>query len=193
MDISPVAAIGLARVAVHTLRDIAALPKTLFSGRANPSKSTGSAFSSDAPRASVAPASSTAGLGQVAAIDTAGLMATLAAQSQAKVAALATELGNLFSQHGIDTSLEVVLQTDAQGQVVVANDHPDKARIEALLARDPALTARFTQLGAAVEALCAARLASPQTGALASPTANGATSFRLALSNGTWRTSFAPA
>ena len=57
----------------------------------------------------------------------------------AELAAFRTELSNRFRVAGIDTSIPFDLKVDASGAVRVAGNHPDKARIEALLASDPSL------------------------------------------------------
>jgi len=58
-----------------------------------------------------------------------------ASVAQAKLAQFVEEIGKLFSEHGIDTSVEVMLRLDPSGGLTVANDHPDKDQIEALLER----------------------------------------------------------
>lgn len=55
-------------------------------------------------------------------------------------------LSAAFSELGIDTSSPLTLQVDTQGRVVVAGDHPDKARIEARFADDDKLANAFKQI-----------------------------------------------
>ena len=52
-------------------------------------------------------------------------------------------LGNKFRTAGIDTSKPIDLETDSHGNVRVANDHPDKEKIEQIFADDPALANDF--------------------------------------------------
>jgi hypothetical protein len=68
----------------------------------------------------------------------------------AEIAAFRTELANRFQVAGIDTSVPLDLWVDASGTVRVAADHPDKAKIEALLASDPALANLARQLAGTV-------------------------------------------
>lgn len=60
----------------------------------------------------------------------------------------AAELGGRFRSAGIRVPPEPVLTSDYAGKVVVANDHPDKARIEALFESDFELSNRFRKLAA---------------------------------------------
>lgn len=55
-------------------------------------------------------------------------------------------LGSKFRAAGIDTSRAVDLKVGAEGLVRVANDHPDKEKIEALFADDPELANVFRQV-----------------------------------------------
>ncbi|MBE0533796.1 MAG: hypothetical protein IH626_23475 [Rhodospirillales bacterium] len=55
-------------------------------------------------------------------------------------------LGSKFRAAGIDTSRAVNLKVDAAGRVRVANDHPDKEKIEALFADDPELANEFRRV-----------------------------------------------
>lgn len=68
----------------------------------------------------------------------------------AELAAFRSELGNRFQAAGIDTSVPFDLWVDASGKVRVAGDHPDKLRIEALLAGDPGLANLARQLAGTV-------------------------------------------
>ena len=67
-------------------------------------------------------------------------------QHQASLAEFRAQLGNLFSLNPIDYGQEIILQLDETGKVIVANDHPDKARIESLLEDSPLLTGLFRRL-----------------------------------------------
>jgi hypothetical protein len=93
--------------------------------------------------------------------------AAIEARVQETLARLSEEVGKLFTAAGIDTSQEVVLQLGPQGQVRVANDHPDKAVIESLLASTPALTSDFRQVATA-SALLRRLSTAPASGAAGS-------------------------
>ena len=67
---------------------------------------------------------------------------------QARSAEFQGELGNRFRAAGIDTTRPIELTVDSTGQVRVANDHPDKAKIEALFAGDTELSNEFRRLSA---------------------------------------------
>lgn len=54
-------------------------------------------------------------------------------------------LRSALSEQGIDTSVPLRLQVDTAGRVVVAGDHPDKSRIEAIFAEDDRLANAFKQ------------------------------------------------
>ena len=56
---------------------------------------------------------------------------------------LQSALSSKFRAAGIDTSRSIDLETDAQGNVRIANDHPDKEKIEQLFADDPELANDF--------------------------------------------------
>ncbi len=64
-------------------------------------------------------------------------------------AEFAAEAGRQFRAAGIAIPPEPVLGMDRMGKVVVANEHPDKARIEQLFVDTPALRDRFAELSAA--------------------------------------------
>lgn len=55
-------------------------------------------------------------------------------------------LSAAIADRGIDTSVPLRLQTDTAGHVRVVGDHPDKARVEALFAEDPALRNAFQRM-----------------------------------------------
>ncbi len=55
---------------------------------------------------------------------------------------------SLLNEQGIDLGAGVNLQVDAQGEIRVANDHPDKAFIEAALKNNPDLENQFKQIAA---------------------------------------------
>lgn len=69
---------------------------------------------------------------------------------------LQTTLGNRFRAAGIDTSQPIDLEVDATGAVRVANDHPDKDKIEAMFADDPDLANAFRGVLALQETVSAA-------------------------------------
>lgn len=62
------------------------------------------------------------------------------------MADLQSRLDSLFITNNIDTSTPVQLQMGADGQLFVANDHPQKAEIEKLLTTNPAIRTRFAQI-----------------------------------------------
>lgn len=68
---------------------------------------------------------------------------------RAKSAAFNAELGKRFQAAGIDTDKPIELITNNQGQVRLANDHPDKAKIEALFDNDSELSNQYRHLSAA--------------------------------------------
>jgi len=65
----------------------------------------------------------------------------------------------LMRENGIDPGEEVVLGSDADGNVRLAGDHPQKAAIERLLAGDVELRNRFVRLNEQASVLRAADLA----------------------------------
>jgi hypothetical protein len=65
---------------------------------------------------------------------------------QANLAAFQERLGRLFTDYGIDTSQEVVLELDALGELSVANGHPDAQRIENLLDQIPGIKGQLQSL-----------------------------------------------
>lgn len=67
---------------------------------------------------------------------------------QENSAAFQAELGKRFRAAGLDDTRPLDLTVDAEGAVRVANDHPDKDRIEALFAGDPDLSNQFRHLSA---------------------------------------------
>ncbi len=73
---------------------------------------------------------------------------TLRTDFQAKLTQFREQLGNIFSDAGITGLNQLDLTTDADGNVVVANDHPQKDRIEALFEAHPALELMFKRLSA---------------------------------------------
>ena len=70
------------------------------------------------------------------------------------------KVDRLFAQNGIDTSQEVRLQVAGDGQVIVTNDHPQKAQIEALFKQDPELRNDFAKFSCLTSAAAAGREAS---------------------------------
>ena len=75
-------------------------------------------------------------------------ISTLNTGFQAKLAQFREQLGNIFTNAGITGLNELDLTTDSEGHVVVANDHPQKDRIEALFKAHPALELMFQRLSA---------------------------------------------
>lgn len=72
------------------------------------------------------------------------------------LAGLESRLTFAFAKAGIDTSVAFPLQTDAEGRVRVAGDHPQKAAIEQLFADDPNLRNDFVEVNAQADFLRAA-------------------------------------
>lgn len=70
----------------------------------------------------------------------------LISQYEAQLAHLREQIGSAFSNDLIDTAHQLDLTMDADGNVTVANDHPDKARIESLFAAHPLLRYGFARL-----------------------------------------------
>jgi hypothetical protein len=66
--------------------------------------------------------------------------------TNAQTAALHRILVEKLQDSGVDLSEAVVLMTDADGRVLAANGHPDRAAIEQVLASDSELTAQLRQL-----------------------------------------------
>lgn len=189
MNIHPLAAVEALRVAGTAIRDILALPRMLRGDRATHGRQTDSVELSREARlcAHALRAGAPDGAGHAVAVGApARGSEAFAAAAQAKLAEFMGELGKLFSEHGIDTSTEVVLGLDPSGRIVVVNDHPDKDLIEALL----------EQSGLAEQFKCvtvwmnrARALQSPATEARYG--AMGIPHFRLAVQGDAWRTFFA--
>lgn len=74
------------------------------------------------------------------------LPTNLAAKLEEEIAAFREELSALFDELPIDNLPELVLASDADGNVVVANDHPDAEMIEALFKAHPVLANAFQRL-----------------------------------------------
>ncbi|GMV92146.1 MAG: hypothetical protein AMXMBFR82_19240 [Candidatus Hydrogenedentota bacterium] len=74
------------------------------------------------------------------------LPTNLAARLEEEIAAFREELSALFDELPIDNLPELVLASDANGDVVVANDHPDAEMIEALFKAHPMLANAFHRL-----------------------------------------------
>jgi hypothetical protein len=70
---------------------------------------------------------------------------------------LQAKLSELFKEKGIDTSKEIDLQVGSDGQVIVANDNPQKAQIEKLFKDNPSLRDEFVQFTAVSELVAAGR------------------------------------
>jgi hypothetical protein len=74
-------------------------------------------------------------------------------------AGVKAKLDKLFKENGIDTSKEIKLQVGADGNVIVASDHPQKAEIEQLFKDNPDLRdeyVKFTALSELAAAACEA-------------------------------------
>ena len=65
-----------------------------------------------------------------------------------KAADFQSEVRNRLNAMGIDATQTLDLTTDSEGKVRVANDHPDKDKIEAMFAEDPELAGDFRQVSA---------------------------------------------
>ena len=65
---------------------------------------------------------------------------------QEKAADFQSEVSERLTAMGIDATQTLDLTTDSEGNVVVANDHPDKEKIEAMFADDPELSNDFRQI-----------------------------------------------
>ncbi|MEL7639929.1 MAG: hypothetical protein AAGU21_09825 [Solidesulfovibrio sp.] len=70
----------------------------------------------------------------------------LKSQNEALQQQLTQTLAAKFGELGIDTSQTVTLSQDADGRVVVTNDHPDKEKIESLFADTAVLGQAFSAL-----------------------------------------------
>lgn len=68
------------------------------------------------------------------------------ARHEEKLAAFTTELGNLFRDEGIATTPPPILEVDKAGTVTVVNEHPDKAKINALFVDRADLRRSFANL-----------------------------------------------
>ncbi|MBA4016881.1 MAG: hypothetical protein C0483_06820 [Pirellula sp.] len=73
-----------------------------------------------------------------------------------KLAGLESRLQVKFTKAGIETSPPFQLQTDAEGKVRVAGDHPQKAQIEQLFVDEPSLRDDFVEVNAKADFLRAA-------------------------------------
>lgn len=73
-------------------------------------------------------------------------ISALIAQFEAELAELREELGGAFATSLLDTSQELDLTLDADGNVTVANDHPDAETIEAVFMGRPMLRYAFARL-----------------------------------------------
>ncbi|EFL52886.1 conserved hypothetical protein [Solidesulfovibrio fructosivorans JJ]] len=70
----------------------------------------------------------------------------LKSQNKALQQQLTNTLAAKFTELGVDTSQTITLSRDANGKVVVTNDHPDKEAIEKLFADTDVLTKAFGTL-----------------------------------------------
>jgi len=55
------------------------------------------------------------------------------------------DFNSALAKAGVDTSIEIELETDYQGKVQVSNDHPDKEKIEQLFEDDADLQQQFVK------------------------------------------------
>ncbi len=69
---------------------------------------------------------------------------------------LNSRIQSLLKSSGIDVPPEIRLQVGGDGSVVVANDHPDRERIEELFRENPRLRNQFVQVASLGELLRAA-------------------------------------
>jgi hypothetical protein len=72
-------------------------------------------------------------------------------------ASVQSKLRTLFQENGIDSSQEIKLQVGSDGNVIVANDHPQKAEIEQLFKDDPSLRDEYVKFTAMSELAASAR------------------------------------
>lgn len=70
----------------------------------------------------------------------------LISQYEAQLAEFRGQIGGAFSNSLIDTAHELDLALDADGNVSVTNDHPDKEQIDSLFAAHPMLRYGFARL-----------------------------------------------
>ena len=70
----------------------------------------------------------------------------LISQYESELAQLREQIGSVFENNLIDTAHELDLAMDANGNVTVANDHPDKETIDSLFAAHPMLRYGFARL-----------------------------------------------
>ena len=73
-----------------------------------------------------------------------------------KLAGLESRLQVVFAKAGIETAPPFQLQTDSEGRVRVAGDHPQKAQIEQLFVDSPSLRDDFVEVNAKADFLRAA-------------------------------------
>lgn len=72
------------------------------------------------------------------------------------MASFAADVGNMFHEAGIHVPPNPILTNDFQGYVRVANDHPDKDKIEQLFKDNPQLQQRYAKISAQSSLLRAA-------------------------------------
>jgi hypothetical protein len=70
----------------------------------------------------------------------------LISQYETELAQLREQVGSAFENNLIDTTHELDLTLDAEGNVTVANDHPDKEQIDALFQAHPMLRYGFARV-----------------------------------------------
>ena len=73
----------------------------------------------------------------------------LQASSQTLLQQFQKQLNQLLAAQGIDLSQPITLKGDPFGGIDLANDHPQRAQIEQLLADHPELAEQFNELSAA--------------------------------------------
>lgn len=183
MSINPMLGIELVRAGSTLLHDIVNLPKQVAAAKA--SRSAADSFdvsgyykSGTASTTATRQTTGVAGPSHFVAIQQATL------QSGENLAALSTELGNLFSAHGIDTSQSLTLAANKEGRLEVIGDHPQKAEIDALLARHPEYEKLFQQVGLQIRIAAAMQQDGGASGTFGS--------FAIKLENGVGSPLFLP-
>lgn len=93
----------------------------------------------------------------------AGKTDELKLQADKALADFKQSVSKLLSDAGIDTTHKIRLESDGQGGVHVAGDHPDRDKIEDLLRSNPELAQQFQQLAEQFQKLRAAEPAAAAT------------------------------
>ncbi len=175
MSISPLLGIDLVRTVSSAANSMFSVAKSMGSKKTSATQaSDATSFSSEAKR-----------LNQSKAAES---VLPSSSSTQANLAAFSTELRKVFSENGIDTTQEIDLKTNELGKIEAANDHPDKAKIEALFEENPELAAQFQQLSSSATA---EQLNSKSAAAQYAQASTASTQFHLVMQNETARTYFA--